>query len=120
MTAPGFLFLEDLAPRFGRPWSRATRMWLLRTFRAREQLMGLPPGALLLRNGQGLRSRWYTTEPLLRRGFRELVPWDAEIVKAARSEVEELRERLCLVEMKVEAMARGDLQLAGNVGDKTP
>jgi hypothetical protein len=113
MTTSGFLYLEDVAPRFGRQWSRATRMWLLRAFHAREQRCG---GVLLLRNGQGARSRWYTTEPLLRRGFPELVPWDAEMVEAARSEVAVLDERLSLAEGRLAALGRIVADIRANIG----
>lgn len=107
MTAPGFLYLPALAPRFGREWSRATRMWLIRTFRAREKRMKLGAGTLLMRNGQGLHSRWYTTEPLLRRAFPELFPWDRELVESVEREVAEFTRRLELVEAKVELLALG-------------
>ncbi len=99
----GFLYLQDLAPRFGRQWSAATRMWLVRAFKARECRCG---GHLLLRAGFGPKSKWYTTEALLRRGFPELFPWDREMIEAARNEVAELREQVSLQQMKLDAVAR--------------
>ena len=97
------MYLSDLAPRFGRTWSAATRMWLMRAFKARELRCG---GQLLLRSGFGLHSKWYTTEALLRRGFPELFPWDKEMVEAVSVEVENIHEHMAMQDMKLDALAR--------------
>lgn len=97
-----FLYLRDLAPRFGRPWSAATRMWLMRAFKAREQRCG---SALLLRSGFGVQSKWYTTESLLRRGFPELFSVEHEMVTAARDGVARIEHQMMLQDMKLDALA---------------
>jgi hypothetical protein len=107
----GLLYLRDLAKRFGREWNVATRFWLIRALKKREQRCG---EKLLLRMSDTKGARWYTTEALLRRGFPELVEWDREIVDAARSEVDELREQLCVQQGKLDAIARIVADLRAN------
>jgi hypothetical protein len=101
-TLDCYVPLREVARRLGKPWTRATRMWLFRLLRGHEQRTGF---RVLFRMGNG-GGAYYTTWPMLEHAFPELFPRRNALAELLRQELESYELRLGVLARKVDDLGR--------------
>jgi hypothetical protein len=94
--------LHEVADMLKRPWSAATRLWILRRLKAREQSTGR---TLLWREQEKRGGVWRTTEPALEDAFPEFYSRRDDVAIALGDEHERLKKTGRVALSRIDALA---------------